>query len=226
MPKQSKALVKEEGFSLARYLDYNDELSDLEKMFIKYYIGEAKMNPRRAAQLCGIPTHHGSDYKANPKIADVISRFINSELLDKEEALLILARQARGSLAHFRDEDGNLDVNNPNAVEHWDTLSQIEITEIPTKDGSTITKTKIKLHDPRSAIELLGKHDGWFEQDQNVNVNVSVNTRAFEQLSEDDLRAARAKIVEEARDSQRALPNSCFTGSGMGDVPEGPGILD
>lgn len=152
------------------------DLPPRQQLFVKHYL--ETFNGTRSAYLAG---YEGDDnvlavqacrLLRNAKVRELIDQYIETEVMPASEVLLRLRDHARGSLKPFLTEEGFIDITTDAAQQNIGLLKEIEVEKRvggPEDDPWTETKTKIKLHDPQSALVHLGRHHKLFTDKAEVS---------------------------------------------------------
>lgn len=142
-------------------------------------------NGARSASRAG----YIGDYNS---LAATASRIVNSvkgrQYLDAlykqrhmtDDALLALVeRQAQGSLSHFVNDDGIPDLSTEQAKDNIGLLRQVEVevTHYSKPDNTDVetVRTKLSLHDPQKASELLLRARGMLRDKVDVDVTLDAD---------------------------------------------------
>lgn len=146
-------------------------LTDKQKLWIEKYL--IHFNATRAAKESGYSEKSakfsGHENLKNPEIVKILETRLSEVHMSADEALVILAKQARGDLGEFIKDDGSLDL----ASARKKNLTHLikSIGKRPTKSG---TSYRIELYDAQSAIEkILRVHDKLPPGDVNINVKIT-----------------------------------------------------
>lgn len=174
-------------------------------------------NATEAARRAGyaFPNVEGPKNLVKPSIKKEISRRLDEMKMSADEALLLLANQARGSLGSFlsigENGDFEIDLNNPNAnLALIKKLKHTRKTYVDRKDEDkkeVVDHYELELYDAQSAISLIGKHHGIFAKDRKIEITWRHKLPEGEDPSEmvsqfQGLLHQKAKELEEAeRDS-------------------------
>lgn len=117
-----------------------------------------------------------------PNFAAHVNQALEAVHLSYEEALALLADFARGDMSDLTDENGNFDMSKAQKAGVTHIISAIERTETISKDGEVTVRTKLKLHDPLSAIDKVLRVQGKYKDNLNVNVKKVIRVK----LKKDD----------------------------------------
>lgn len=174
------------------------ELTPKQHQFVTEYVKD--WNATAAAIRSGYSEKtaysQGSRLLSNAGIADAIRQIQteqrNAQIMEFDEACMILTSIARGRVVDYLDEDGRIDIkllrsNQPAAVLSIETEMHIEGNN---SNPTYIHATKFKLHSPINAIQQLSKMKGWDAPTRN-EVTVSqtfadVMMQAGIEIPEDD----------------------------------------
>lgn len=142
----------------------NPSITRQQEKFVDEYL--LCFNATKAARKAGYKDNdllHTNAFKLlqNTAIKEQIDARLKEAKLSVAAILKLLGDHATGSLGDFLDDNGNIDLETARETGLLHLLREIEITEIESKDGSTMRR-KIKLHDPQKALELIGRHHAMF----------------------------------------------------------------
>lgn len=169
-------------------------MNDRQREFCRQYLVD--LNATQAAIRAGYSTktanEQGSQLLAKLSIQEEIQKLIKERSqrteVTADKVVKELAKLGFSNIADFV-EFGPAGVN----MRDWETLAEqdmacvAEVSQVDTKEG---TNVKFKLHDKKSALELLGKHLGLFldryEQTGTLNVagqvDVEYGKKTIEEL--------------------------------------------
>jgi predicted XRE-type DNA-binding protein len=105
------------------------------------------------------------------KVRQAITRLLNERAMPQYEIIARIADQARGTVAHFINADGEVDLTTPQAIANMHLIRDVEVTEGTTKRGEHWRKTSIKLHDAQAALVHLGRAQSMFTDGVRVAVD-------------------------------------------------------
>ncbi|MCZ2077888.1 MAG: terminase small subunit [Bryobacterales bacterium] len=144
-------------------------LTDKQRAFVHAYCANG-FNGVRAAKAAGYSGSYtvlrvvASENLSKPYIRAEIDKHFKALTMGADEVLIRLSEIARGDFADLTDKDGNFDFKTARRRGKSFLIKEQEITEkfIPQDGGDDILirTTKIKLHDPLSALNLLSKYHG------------------------------------------------------------------
>lgn len=112
-------------------------------------------NASEAARRAGYrwPYKVASMLMARPSIKALIAQRVAETAMSADEVLHRLAEHARGSMADFVDDRGNID------LERARTAGKLHLVKSYSEPGLR-TGARIELYDAQAALEKLGKHLG------------------------------------------------------------------
>lgn len=134
------------------------KLTDRQKLFADYYVGEGNLNATRSARLAGYRGDEnslaaaGSRLLRNVKVREYIDGQLKDLSLSESEVLAILTRQAKASLADVLDSSGqfSLDTAKKHGVDGL--LKKLKVRH--DKDGVSY---EYEMYDAQAAAVHLGK---------------------------------------------------------------------
>lgn len=165
-----------------------ETLSLKEKVFCLEYVKD--WNATRAAKAAGYSEHSaasiGPENLKKPQIQAEIKRIFDEKAMSAEEVLARLADQARGTHRPFIkiDKDGFVyfDFSQPEALENLHLIKKIKTKrerQIIGKGEEAVTWegewVEVELHDPQSALQLIGRAHKLFNDNINVIEQFVVN---------------------------------------------------
>ncbi len=133
-------------------------ITDRQKLFADYYIGEGNLNATRSAKLAGYKGDEnalavqGSRNLRIPKIRDYIENQLKDLALSRSEVLAILTKHAKGSLADVLDSSGRFDLGDAKKRGVDGLIKKLKISQ--TKEGTT---HEYEVYDAQTAAVHLGK---------------------------------------------------------------------
>ena len=151
------------------------DLNDRQRNFAVFYVsngGNGADAARRAGYAEKTASKVGGQMAKSPRIRAAVLAvrewFFARMVLTKNEALALLSEYARGSLGDMLDESGTL---NASAVKrHGRVVESYDEQQTMTEGGNSVRR-RVKLRDPRAAIETLGKVLGWFKDDVSIKTD-------------------------------------------------------
>jgi len=149
-----------------------ERLSGHRKRFVDAYIGPANCNAAKAARLAGYAEAsakvQGHRNLQVPEVKAAISERLDELAMPAKEVLARLTGIARGSLGDFVEvlPEGKWRLDLERAEREGSLYLIHELSE--TEHGP-----KIKLHDPLTALQLLGKHHRLFIDKTEAEVKVT-----------------------------------------------------
>ena len=153
------------------------KLTDKQRLFVEFYMGQARWNATEAARLAGYsdPEVSGWENKQKPAIQKAISRRIETVAMGADEVLLRLAEPARASFKPFLVEGstGELwpDLTTEAAQANLHLLKKIKPKKRvggPVEDQWVETEVELELHDAQAALVHLGRHHKLFTDKQEL----------------------------------------------------------
>jgi phage terminase small subunit len=139
------------------------KLTDKQKRFADYYVGEGNLNATRSARLAGYRGDDnalaaaGSRLLRNVKVREYVDDQLRGIALSQNEVLTILTRQAKGSLADVLDDEGKFDLGDAKKRGVDGLLKKLKITETYLKSGDVEKRYEYEIHDAKDAAVQLGK---------------------------------------------------------------------
>lgn len=172
------------------------KLTDKQRLFVEFYLGESYCNATDAARRAGYsdPEMSGWENKQKLVIQEAIQERVAEVAMSADEVLLRLRDHGRGSLKPFLTEEGFIDITTDEAQQNIGLLKEIEVEKRvggPEDDPWIETKTKIKLHDPQAALVHLGRHHKLFTDKTENATSVKLEVTA-EELNDDELASIAA----------------------------------
>jgi len=146
-------------------------LTTKRRTFIEHYL--ACWNATEAAKAAGYAYPSREGWRLLNECEDVqtaVRERLAEKAMTADEVLTRLAEQARGNLGDFVEvhDDGTWTINLKRAREA-EKLGLIKTLWVDRRGT-----TRIELHDPQRALELLAKHHGLFSDAANINVGIAV----------------------------------------------------
>jgi hypothetical protein len=169
-----------------------DGLNYRQRMFVKYFVGEAAGRPSRAAEMAGYKSDNRNCLKVTafrtlhrPNVQRAIEREIGKRFGSAEDIRSSVAAIANGNAADYLSPDstGKLVVDLDKLAEGGmlGLIHEYRDEGFDTSSGPVVIKRKLKLYDKLRALEILAKIKGYLPQEQpGVNVNVNVTAPAVE----------------------------------------------
>lgn len=166
-------------------------LKGMQLAWVLAYLADPKRNATEAARKVGYknPEQSGWENRRNPSIQAYIKEFYEQQEATAAEAVAILSRQMRGSLADFLvfetdQQTGEiisgptLDLKKAAATGHLDIIREYEETETVIKTlegGETILdrRRKIKPYDAQAAADKIIRFHGGYTDNVKVNLDLS-----------------------------------------------------
>lgn len=167
------------------------KLTDKQKLFVSYYVGQSRFNATDAARRAGYsdPEQSGWANKKNVVISDEISRRCAAVAMGADEVLVRLAEHARGSIEPFLVDSGDtvfIDLATESAKKNLHLVKKCKTKRRvlggtagkkryggdeglggdalwPDRPEADVeTEVEIELHDPQAALVQLGRHHKLF----------------------------------------------------------------
>lgn len=152
-----------------------DCLTEKQRRFVFFYMGEAAGNATKAAQLAGYRddnrnalavTAHGT--LRNPNVQRAIEAERGKRFGTMDDVRRSIAAIANGNAADYLtpDKDGNLhlDLNAMAEAGALGLLQQVQEEQLKISDKVSTVKLKLKLYDRLKALELLAKMNGQLKE--------------------------------------------------------------
>lgn len=132
-------------------------LNDKQQAFLSAYLSNG-FNATQAAKSAGYSERtavvKGCVLKKDPRIAAEISRYMDELAMPMGEALARLSLIATGSMEHFVDASGNIDLAKATESGVLWLLKSYSVT-----DGEKSTSRRIELYDKQAAlVEIIKQH--------------------------------------------------------------------
>jgi len=147
-------------------------MTEKQQKFVDAYLGEARFNATRAAEIAGYssPMQRGYDAKNDPEVAEEIRNRLASSTMSSNEVLARLSDHASGTLEHFVVTSGDgerihFDLNSDEAKTHFHLIKKLKTERRRGgKQGEEweTEKVEIELHDPQAALVQIGRHHKLF----------------------------------------------------------------
>lgn len=167
----------------------DDSLTDRQRRFVHFYLGEANCNGAKAARLAGYSAENSEriayELKSNPKVRAEIDKLMEASALSSNEILHRLSQHARADLADFIDMTGGAPRFDLQSA-HERGLTGV-VRELTIKTTDTQQEIRLKLHDSQSALDKLAKAAGLYSDGVTVNPGLNLED-LLAALDEADLR--------------------------------------
>lgn len=157
-----------------------------QQLFVDYYLGESNGNATEAARLAGYAGREntlatvGKENLKKPDVWAEVTRRMAESAMTSDEVLSRTSAIARGSLGDFLDitEDGDWKLNLPRAKKaaKLGLLKKLKCTKFG---------VEIELHDPLTALNLLGKRHRLWNDGGNTEVDVKILNVILDALPEE-----------------------------------------
>lgn len=165
-----------------------------QRLFVHYYLNEAKGNASQAAQMAGYkhPGTVAEQIRRQPHIEAAIQRGVLA-IIGKEEVLEIIAQQARADLSRFEEcfDEEKVEGVGTRRLLNWAKVRERKLGYLVKSSTPGKYGDKIELYDAQRAAELLGKFHRLFAD----RVEERYRGIDLESLSEDEL----AKLAKKAQ---------------------------
>lgn len=140
-------------------------LTPKQRMFVDAYVGVARGNATKAAQLAGYkdPEQAGYENKKKQEIAELIASLFTARTLSREQVLDRLTEHANGTIEHFirsREPDSPVDLTSDAAQANLHLIKKLKTKR---RSGGTVDnpwqeiEQEIELHDPQQALVQIGR---------------------------------------------------------------------
>lgn len=201
--------------------DTEKKLTDKQKLFCDFYVGECRFNATKAAKMAGYSEktayQQGFELLRQPKIRNYIDAALRQMTLGANEVLARLTEIANGSIESFLDEEGNFDYKAAKKAGALPLLKKLKRKKTSKKietskkvaaedEGSeseadpitieTQEEYEFEIHSALEALRDLGKFHKLFTDKQEANVTVSHYTMTkeeWEKQAEEKLREVNEK---------------------------------
>lgn len=176
-----------------------DTLSDRQRAFLAAYLGPARFNATRAAELAGYaePGQAGWRLLKNVEIQAAVQARLDQAAMGADEVLARLAEHARGSIADFVTLDGAgepvLDLRRAKELGLLHLVKSLK----PTRHGIAL-----ELYDAQAALVTLGRHHGLWKEVVDVSGEVEIRDAREELQRRLDQLAARSGATDVPRESE------------------------
>lgn len=160
------------------------DLTFKQRLFVEHYLGDAKGNGTKAAQMAGygapnVAAVAASRLLRNAKIAALVENRVTGAAMSANEVLARLSEHASGDLTDFgtvnADGSFSLDLRRAKRTGRTRLLKKLKVTTKTTtvsrvKGQSTTeveTKVEVELHNPQFALDKLGQYHGLYAAKEN-----------------------------------------------------------
>lgn len=147
-------------------------LSPKQTLFIEAYVGPARFNGTKAAEIAGYKQTPGAlrvtatRLLANANIRAEVDARMQAMIMPASEVLNRLGRHASASLADVLTEDGEFDLKEAKRKGNDDLLKKLKVRTSTRhyKDGESedTTTYEYEIHDPQAALVHLGRYHKLF----------------------------------------------------------------
>ncbi len=148
--------------------DITESLTDRQKLFCMYYVGECKFNGTKAAEMAGYEPNNAASYAVyllkNPNISQYIES-CKADLgkrigVDAEKIAREYMKLAFLDISDVVSEDGNLKPLSDMSENAKAAISGIELNEMQIGEGSAVVVKKVKLYNKIDSLDKLAKMIG------------------------------------------------------------------
>jgi len=162
---------------------YDRPLTQKEEFFCENYV--IHFNGSRAAKDAGYlensATVSASRLLRRKNIQDYVNKLIG-EKRDRSKELAYrvvneLANMAFVQESEFYDDDGRVKRLSELTEEQKSALSQYGVKKVSTGDGGFEEVPVFRMHDKHKSLELLSKHFGLLQKEQDVSVTVNIDNK-------------------------------------------------
>ena len=166
--------------------DAEDSLTDRQRLFAEFYLANG-FDRTKAAIQAGY-SEHSAKSKANdlmiePRIKATIQSRLDEHAMTAAETMARLTEWGRGTMAHFVDDEGQLDLESESAKAHRHLIKEVKTDQY----GVPIS---IKLHDPQKPVSTIAKIHGMVRDRVEHSGSVEHRTEPlydYSVLSDDEL---------------------------------------
>ena len=141
-----------------------EDWTDLQRQFVKYYVGECNLNGTRAAIKAGYSRKSArqiaSENLSKPYIRAEIDRLLEAQAMSKSEVLARLTLHGRGDMREF------INLSSKQLKRHPDgqLIKKYKRTVTTYGDDRTEEKVELELYDAQAALVQLGKYHKLFSE--------------------------------------------------------------
>lgn len=173
------------------------KLTGKQRAFVNFYMTNG-FNATQAAISAGYSEDSarviGHENLTKPSVAGEIKRLMAEFTMPAEEVLARLTEHARGDIGDIWDEDsGTVDWKKARALGKTALIKRIKhkTTRITRGTGENAEdvetfEDEIELHNPQTALQLLGKQHSLFIEKQEINHSGEVYVKTYNTISPDD----------------------------------------
>lgn len=174
----------------------SDGLTLKQRLFVRFYLGEAAGNATKAAQLAGYRDDNNIALRATahenltkPHIQRALEREMGKRFGSPEDVKASIAAIANGNAATYLEagEDGKLHLSLEAMAQSGalGLLSQVQEERIEVGTQVQTVKLKLKLHDRLRALEILAKMNGQLVERKDITSN-GETLKGYVTVSPDD----------------------------------------
>lgn len=166
--------------------DITESLTDRQKLFCMYYVGECKFNGTKAAEMAGYEPNNAASYAVyllkNPNISQYIESCktdlgmrigVDAEMIAREYMKLAFL-----DISDVVNEDGNLKQISDMGANAKAAISGIELNEMQVGEGSSVVIKKVRLYNKIDALERIAKMIG-VDGEKKVKLTVDKGVDGF-----------------------------------------------
>lgn len=178
-----------------RTTDFSEKkLTPKQRLFVESYASNG-FNATKAAIAAGYSEataySQGSRLLKDVEIKAALDQFFQENTMRALEVLSRLSDHARGDIGDIWDEStGQVDWGKARAMGKTALIKRIKHkTSRVTRDDGTDVETfedEIELHNPQTALQLLGKQHGLFVERNETTLKGSLDIKTYEKVSPDD----------------------------------------
>lgn len=162
------------------------KLTGKEKAFVLAYVGEAKFNATKAAELAGYKAKNKNTFSVigyenlrKPHLSRFIENFFDDALMEAKECLMRITDVARGSIEELLDEKGEFDYKTAQENGALHLLKKLK-RKRQIKDEIIYEEIEFELHDRLAALQMIGKHHKLFTDNHHLSGDLEFVTFEIE----------------------------------------------
>lgn len=175
-----------------------DGLTEKQRRFVHFYMGEAAGNASKAASLAGYRDDNRNALGASacetlkkPNVQRALERERGKRFGSAENVRNSLAAIANGSASDYLRADAkgkmHLDLEAMAEAGALGLLQQVQEERLEVGNDVATVKLKLKLYDRLKALELLAKMNGQLKDQVDHTGSVTLYTKELRGVSQDDL---------------------------------------
>jgi phage terminase small subunit len=170
------------------------KLTPKQRIFVESYTTNG-FNATQAAISAGYSEKTaysiGSENLRKPEIKQAIDVLFTQHTMSAQEVLARLTDHARGDLGDIWDESsGQVDWSKARALGKTGLIKRIKhkTSRVTREDGTDVEtfEDEVELHNPQTALQLLGKQHGLFVERSEVKVDGTVHVKTYKGVSPDE----------------------------------------